>query len=403
VHHLTAGFYYSNYYYKQTEELNAILTNVKNRPDALDIQALNAAGQVVGDVTENGFISYGSGGQSGALHGHSTAFYGADTWNITPKWSVDAGVRHVNRTQSGYQGVLGTVTADATGPVAARTIYGVVSRTNRTEHQHGTSWTIGSGYIFTPRFNIFARYTNTFSFPRFDTLLGNATLPGSTEALPVAKVKQGEAGVKYKLPGFQITATGFWSKFNRLNGSTQVADANGTLTTSNIVFNSRTYGVELEAIVSPFRGFDITATGMLQNPKIISIQTLTGTDAQSSSGGEIPRTPKYQLSVQPAYSFRVSDLAVRLYGDVFTIGRRFQDDSNFSRLPAYTSIDLGASITTKSGFQVRAAVNNVANVVGLTEGNSRSAAITSASSVADSTIGRSIFGRNFTLSISKRW
>src|SRR3546814_2565812 len=82
-HTLTAGVYYSSYRLDKTQLLNAILTNVQTRPLALDVQALNSSGQVVGSVTENGFIAYGNGSQNGRVRGHSFAFYVADTWQIT--------------------------------------------------------------------------------------------------------------------------------------------------------------------------------------------------------------------------------------------------------------------------------------------------------------------------------
>lgn len=401
-HALTLGFYYSNYHYAQQQLLNAILTNVKTQPIALDIQALNASGQVVGNVTENGFISYGGGSQNGSLDGHSTAFYLADTWQVTPAWSIDAGVRRVSRSQNGVQGILGAVAADANGAIPARAVNGVVRYVPHSEDLKRTSYTVGTGYIFSPAANIFARYTHTFSYPRFDTILGGATLPGSTTPLPVATVQQAEGGVKYQFPGLRLTATGFWSKFDKLNGGTQVADANGLITNANIIFDSRTYGVELEAVANPVQGVEIVATGMIQDPKIVTVQTLTGLDAQSSKGGDIPRVPRYQVTVTPAYSFDVGGAKARLFANIFTIGRRYQDFSNLSRLPGYTSFDLGASLVTTNGIELRGVVDNVANVVGLTEGNARAAGI-GFGTVADATVGRSIFGRTFTLSLTKRW
>ncbi len=400
-HALTAGVYYSDYRYAQDQSLNALLVNVKNQPTALDVQALNAEGQVVGRVTENGFISYGAGGQSGSLDGRSVVFYLADTWQVTPAWSIDAGVRRVSRKQDGVQGILGTVNADPTGAIAARTVQGVVRTVARSENLKGTSWTVGSGYIFAPNANVFGRYTRSFSYPRFDTILGGATLAGSTDPLPVAKVQQAEAGFKYALPGLRVATTGFWSKFDKLNGGTQVAAADGSITNANIIYDTRTYGVELEAVVSPFAGFDVTAVGMWQNPKIISVDTLTGTNAQSSQGGDIARVPRVQLTVTPSYAVDLGEAKARLYGSFYKIGRRFQDASNLSRLPAYSSVDLGASIEI-SGLEVRGQVSNLFDVVGLTEGNARAATI-GTGGVADATVGRSIFGRNFTVSLTKRW
>jgi outer membrane receptor protein involved in Fe transport len=59
-------------------------------------------------------------------------------------------------------------------------------------------------------------------------------------------------------------------------------------------------------------------------------------------------------------------------------------------------------VSNDSGVTVRALVNNVTNEVGLTEGNAR-AAVLGSGTVGDATVGRSIFGRNFTVSIEKKF
>ena len=142
---------------------------------------------------------------------------------------------------------------------------------------------------------------------------------------------------------------------------------------------------------------------MWQSPKIVRVDTLTGANAQSSQGGDITRVPRVQLTVQPSYGFAVGDEAkARIYGTFFTIGRRFQDASNLSRLPAYSSVDLGASIEVQ-GLELRGSVNNVFDVVGLTEGNARAAVIGTWTGVLDATVGRSIFGRNFSVALTTRW
>jgi outer membrane receptor protein involved in Fe transport len=398
-HDFTAGLYYSHYYFLQQRLTPGILMNIQNNPVALDIQALDAAGAVVGNVTENGFTNYGA-GQSGHLTGDVLAYYFADTWHITRSWQVDAGVREVDRRNTGVQGVIKAVNAAPTGPLAARAVSGVLSYTPHSEHQTASSYTFGTSYNIEENLNVFARYTHTFSFPRFDTILGNATIPGSTSTLPVSTAVEGEAGIKWALPWLQVYAVGFTSKFNQLTGSTQVADTTGAITTSNIIFDSRTRGVELEAVLTPFKGFDINMSGMFQDPKLDSITTLTGLTAQSQQGGEIPRVPKTQIVVEPSYTFSLSQYVLRAYARYFYIGRRFQDDSNLSRLPGYNTGDIGLSVSNDSGVTIRALVNNVTNEVGLTEGNAR-AAVLGTGTAGDATVGRSIFGRNFTLSIEK--
>jgi iron complex outermembrane receptor protein len=400
-HDFTAGLYYSHYYFLQQRLTPGILMNVQNNPVPLDIQALNAAGAVVGNVTENGFTNYGF-GQSGHLTGDSLAYYFADTWHITPSWQVDVGTRQVDRRNTGAQGVIKAVSADPTGPLAARAVSGVVSYIPHYEHQTASSYTVGTSYNIEDNLNVFARYTHTFSFPRFDTILGAATIPGSTATLPVSTAVESEVGVKWAIPWLQVYAVGFMSRFNDLTGSTQVADVTGAITTSNIIFDSQTKGVELEAVLTPFRGFDINVSGMLQDPKLDSIATLTGLTAQSQQGGEIPRVPKTQIVVEPSYTFSLSNYVLRAYARYFHIGLRFQDDSNLSELPAYGMADIGLSVSNDNRVTVRALVNNVTNEIGLTEGNAR-ASVLGIGTVGDATVGRSIFGRNFTISIEKKF
>jgi iron complex outermembrane recepter protein len=71
---LTVGLYTSFYDYRHSEYQMGILNDVKNNPDGLNIVALGAAGNVLGSVTENGILSYGS-AADGSLHGTAIAPY----------------------------------------------------------------------------------------------------------------------------------------------------------------------------------------------------------------------------------------------------------------------------------------------------------------------------------------
>ena len=397
----TAGFYSSFYDYGHQEYENSILEDVKNNPDGLNIVALGAGGNVLGSVTENGFLSYGSGSANGALHGTSLAPYAADTLFLTPSWQIDGGVRFESRQQSGTQGVLGTLNVNPTGPLAARTVQGVVSYTPHSEDLHGTSYSFGSAYDIDADLNGFVRYTHAYSFPQFTTIITGALLPNG-QPVPVSTVNQAEGGVKFKSSTFQAAVTGFYSHFNQLSASTQVAAANGAITTSNIVLDSTSIGVEGEADWRPFRFFDLSGTVTIQNPKIDSIQTLTGPSAQSSLNDTIPRVPTYSFSLEPAYIFDFDGLSGRAFADIYTVGKRFQDDSNLSVLPGYTTLDLGITANPTDRVELRLLVTNVTNSAGLTEGNARASAL-GTGTVGDATVGRPIFGRGYTASLLYRW
>ena len=204
-HDLTLGVSLSRFTMTQQQLGNTILTDVKNNPDALDIQALDAAGNVVGLVTQNGFTTYGSGDLIGNVHGWATSVYAAENWHITDDWQVDAGVRHESRTEHGERGALGTQTLSTTGPLAARSVTGLIGYVPYSKGYHETSWTVGSLYQLSKSMNAFVRYSDTFSLPRFSDQWANinngvaGTLPNG-QPVPVTPIKQAEAGLKLSVP-----------------------------------------------------------------------------------------------------------------------------------------------------------------------------------------------------------
>ncbi len=398
---VTFGFYASAYHYGHQELENAILQNVQNNPNALDIRALSASGAVLGNVTENGFLSYGSGSNSGSLNGVALSGYLENTVHLTPQWQVDGGVRYESRQNKGEQGVLGTQVLSTTGPLAAQSVQGVVSYTPHREDLHGTSYTFGTAYDIFSNLNAFVRYSHAYSMPQFTTIISGATLPNG-QPLPVSIVNQAEGGLKFKTSTFQAAVTAYYAHFDQLSATTQVAAANGSVTNSSIVFNSTTVGVEGEADWRPVRFFDLSGTFTIQNPKIDSIQTLTGLSAASSLNDTIPRVPTYSVSLEPAYLFNIGRWRGRAFADIYTVGKRFQDDSDLSVLPGYTTLDLGVTAKPTDRIELRALVSNVTNSAGLTEGNSRASAL-GIGTVSDATVGRPIFGREASVSVLYRW
>src|SRR3546814_16034653 len=81
-------------------------------------------------------------------------------------------------------------------------------------------------------------------------------------------------------------------------------------------------GVQTCALpISPFDGVEIVANGQIQRPIYTRVETLTGLDASSTKGGDVARVPRFQLSVEPAYSFEVGSMKARVFSTFFTIGR----------------------------------------------------------------------------------
>jgi iron complex outermembrane recepter protein len=400
---VTGGLYTSYYTYSHSEYQMGILNDVKNNPDGLNIVALGGAGNVLGSVTENGILTYGS-GADGSLHGTAIAPYAADTLHITPAWQVDAGIRFESREQSGFEGVTGTQNVDPTGPLAARAVTGVVSSKPLSEDLHGTNYTVGTAYDFSSDWNGFVRFTRAYSMPQFTTIITGALLPNG-QPIPVSTINQAEGGLKFRTSTFQTAITAFYSHFNQLSASTQVVDpTTGAVTTSNILLNSTTIGVEGEADWRPVRFFDLSGTYTVQRPKIDNVTTLTGSSAEASANDTIPRVPTWSFSLEPAYIFAVGNWHGRAFADIFSIGKRYEDFSNLSILPSYTTLDLGITASPTDRIELRFLVTNVTDSAGLTEGNARAAGIAAPGTlVSDATTGRPIFGRQFSGSLLYRW
>ena len=400
-HDVNFGLYSSHYRYAHEEMLNAILENVKNNPDALNVRALDAAGNVLGYVTENGFISYGAGSNSGSLDGTALAGYLADTVHITSQWRVDVGARYESRQQSGEQGVLGTQVLSTTGPLAARSVQGVVSYAPHSEDLHGTAYTFGTAYDINSNLNGFVRYTHAYSFPQFTTIISGATLPNG-KPLPVSTINQAEGGLKFAVTTFQAALTAYYAHFNQLSTTTQVAAPNGSITNSSVVLNTTTIGLEGEMDWLPVSFFDLSGSFTVQRPRVDSVETLTGLDAASANDKTITRTPGYIISLEPAYLFKMRDWRGRLFVDGYTVGRRYQDASNLSVLPGYTTLDAGLTLSPTGKLEFRILGSNITDSAGLTEGNSRASALNTGT-VGDATVGRPLFGRTFTASVLYRW
>jgi iron complex outermembrane recepter protein len=252
--------------------------------------------------------------------------------------------------------------------------------------------------------NGFVRYTHAYSMPQFTTIIVGARLPNG-QPVPVSAINQAEGGLKFKSSTFQTAVTAFYSHFSDLTAISGVVDpTTGAVTNSNTVLDSTTIGVEGEADWRPVRFFDLSGSFTLQRPKIDSIETLTGLSAQSSVNDTLVRVPTWSFNLEPAYIFDVGNWHGRAFADIFSISKRFQDFSNFSVLPSYTTLDLGVTVSPADRIQLRFLVTNVTDSAGLTEGNARAAGIAAPGTlVSDATTGRPIFGRQFVASLLYRW
>jgi iron complex outermembrane recepter protein len=411
-HDLVFGVSLSKFGFKSQSLNNTLLNNVKDQPDLLDVQAVDASGNVVGMVTDNGFAAYGT-QLVGNVHGVSTAIYASETWHVTDDLQFDVGARYVNRSEHGNRGVVGSVTS-TTGALALRSVSGLTGYSAYTKDYDATSWTVGSFYKISDDMNVFARFTNTFSLPRLSDMWTNnncgtfGVLPNCAP-VPVLGVKQAEVGFKADVAGVQVFVTGFWSHLSNFNNGTYVVDSNASsstyqqLVSQNVMITTTTKGIELEAAWHPVDFFSLEAQAVFQEPVIDGgVPFNSGYSASNLVGKQQPRAPHTTATLQPQFYFDVIGHHAQLFATLFYQGQTFQDNIDTGILPAYGTLDVGGNVqlTDMLNFQVKG--TNLTNSNGLTEGNARGA-VSGVASPALATVGRPIFGRTWMATLAAKF
>jgi outer membrane receptor protein involved in Fe transport len=239
--------------------------------------------------------------------------------------------------------------------------------------RHGVSWTAGIDYRMQKSLALWARVSRGFFFPNFDDYR-NA---GQNGTPLTAKLTAYEGGLKLRGQGTSLDVTLF---HNEYRGSSNGAVFGG-VPLSNDDINAN--GVQLEGRIAIYQGLSIRGNATFQKSKIVA------STAPGVVGNEFQRQPQVQVRVSPTYEFNLDGAKVDLFGSYGLVGRRFSDDTNTVRLPAYAKVDLGGTVEI-SGIEVGAFVDNLTNSHGLTEGDPRTISSGNA---------RPIFGRSAKLTV----
>lgn len=191
-HTLTAGVNVQHFEYAQDRLQSTVLTSLRNNPQRLDVLAYDASGNVVGSVTQNGFVRYGNGVTRGFANGSYLSPYLWDSVKFG-RFGLDAGVRYTRYSATG--GVYANSTrnlGDAT-TLADDNVGGLTGAFSaRDDRRHALQWTIGSDLALTADLQAFARYRASERLPRLQNV-------SQTQNAPVTAIDQGEFGLRGKL------------------------------------------------------------------------------------------------------------------------------------------------------------------------------------------------------------
>jgi len=296
------------------------------------------------------------------------AIYAGDSWQLSDKVRLDLGVRY-NFFDLNFALDAGAFPDGVTDKIA---------------NLDGKDWA-GTGavnYAVNNNFGVFVRGSKGSLFPNFDQIRenvynlksGNAT-KGTVEP---NLFNQYELGVKIDQELYSFFITGFLNTVEQFDGDVGSVRAAALLKT-------RTFGAEIDAGLS-VDAFRVNLIGTFQNGKITEAAL-----APMTVGNKIWRQPDFQLRLAPSYDFQFGDnVTATIYGALRYIGKRWNDRSNLYQLDAYSTLDLGLDVSTSGGITFNAAVDNLTDDHGLTEGDPRD---------PSSKNGRPILGRSIRFAV----
>jgi len=406
AHDVAFGVYVSNYSYDYDRFMATANLEVRDQARRLDIVAVNATGAIVGRVTENGFLRYGSLFDNATIDARSTAFYASDEWQVTPELRIDAGIRHERIDFTGSVEGKQTVDLGVVGTLADnQVITGTGAFTPIDRDFDGTSWTLGANYQFARRAGVFGRYTETVRLPAPSEFQGSAADALRTD-IRKTPVKMLEAGFKWQSDLFDVYATAFQTKFENIRFNDSVFNSTTNSFTTRVAYgDTNTVGLELEGIIRPVEWADLSAALSWQNPEYDTFrftENVGGVPTVRDFGGnQLIRVPKVGARMVPGLNLLGDSLRIELPVEYYS--ERFADVANSQPLEAYTVVNLNLRWNINDSVAFSVAGANLTNEIGLTEGNPRAGQFISGDAGARYYLARPVLGQSWRAAVTVRF
>jgi outer membrane receptor protein involved in Fe transport len=405
-HDVAIGGYFSNFSYDYDRFMATSNLEVRDQARRLDIVAVNAAGAVLGRVTDNGILRYGSLFDNAAIDARVFAFYASDEWQVTPELRIDAGVRYETIDFTGSVEGKQTVDLGVGGTLADNQfITGTGAFTPIDRSYNDTGLTLGANYQLADALGVFARYTDTFRLPSPSEFQGQPADALRTD-IRTTPVRMSETGVKYQSDLIDLYATAFHTTFENVRFTDNVFNsATNSFTTRVGYADTETYGVEVEGMVRPVEWADLSAAISWQNPEYENFtftQNVGGAPVTVTfNGKQLIRVPEIGLRVVPGVN--LLDNKLRLEAPIEYYSKRYADTANTQSLPAYTVVNLNARWDVTDALSFSLAGVNLTNEIGLTEGNPRAGQFISGDAGAKYYLARPVLGRSWRVAATYRF
>jgi len=394
IHNITLGDYMASFQQGFQRYSSVALVGAQNQAPLLNIVGLNANGNVVGSVTDNGIYTYGY--EWANAHGQSftNAMYLNDDWKLNDKWSIEGGLRSERVTVQGWNEASTKVNQGTFATSQMLTGSGVIGNYNQTFNK--TGWSLGTNYQMDKSSGVFARYSEAFRLPNLSNYI---TSPSPATQPPIQTMELAEMGYKFTSEKLDLFPTLFWTKYNNVAITNYVFSLDNTTATPQYLYaDTKTLGLELDGAYRFNKMFDIGFVVTSEDPKYGNLMyTTSANQVLNYQGNQLIRVPRLDYRIMPGFNLLNNDLRIQIAYEY--VGQRFVDTANSVILPSYQVTNLGARYQYDKKTQVFLNIDNVFNSAGLTEGNPRAGEVQSADAGANAFIARPLMGRSIRASL----
>ncbi|WP_010186302.1 TonB-dependent receptor domain-containing protein [Sphingomonas sp. PAMC 26605] len=382
-HKISAGLY-GSYYHADASELlgNNLLLLVEPNARRIDLTLDNGV-----KATRDGFVSATTSQVVDTSHSTNLALFLSDTWSVSARTRLDAGVRFERQWLRGSVRNLATIDFDGN----PRTLYDnngallLATSTVLGTDSNRLSWAIGLVTTAVPeRLTLHARLNHGSNLQSFDKLRLGGPRTQSADVL--------EIGADLVTGPVRASVNGFVNRFTGLQFTRLLAQPDGSVGSILLTGGADAAGIEFETDITPLPRWKLELRGTYESAHYRGFG--------DNDGNRVVRQPNIQFAVSPVYATQVAGAGVKLSATYTFVGARYSDVENLQRLPAYGTVDAGLHLKWRNGLYADLVVQNLLNAFGLTEGNTR---VLGDVLAVGPIVARPLFGRNATLSFGYRF
>lgn len=442
-HHLTAGFYHSDYSDSYNFQASLVVSTLDSPTRLVNMSVVNAAGAPVGpSLSINGSFLPGFYGNVVSGGAENYAGFVQDHWEaFDHRLKIDAGFRweteKSNIVFQNRQCCTSLLPANSTtGSPALNEIQEPGDQKFLNQRYNGHGWSIGANYALRHNLAVYALASRSFRLPSFNDAIGFAQSAPITD--PVEHITQFEGGARYQSQIFDASAAIYYNKFSprslvntyqdfkspscssvggvpNINSCPQVAQPYS--------FGIKNFGAELELVVRPpfLKGFEVKNDIVIQDPRVNGSSFLNViTDTNPANGnitgyhfvtisrdGRRPgRLAALNLNIQPSWNLKpLTNLPIKLYGQYEYHSTRYSnaDDFNVTLYPAYYVANAGMLIDLTNKMSVQLHVANITNQLTFTEGDPLFNDLKAPDGTGNRGVARPLFGRTYRAFFSYRF